>query len=274
MSQFNPSPRLAVVTGASSGIGAVYADRLAQRGHSLLLIARRADRLDAVASSVRARSQVNVETRVANLEDAAQLADIEAHIASAEVDLVVNNAGAGGLGQLSQVSADTLERMVKLNVVALTRLSHAALRGFRARGSGVLINIGSVMAYAPSPGGAAYSGSKAYVLNFTRSLQLEYAASSIRVQLVMPGPIRTEFFSSQGISDSVFHDHVYLTADQLVDAALAGLDAGEAITTPSLQDLKVWETLEASRAAFMTGVLSGAVAQRYLDANSRKRPVR
>lgn len=255
---------LAVVTGASSGIGAVYADRLARRGHPLLLIARRGDRLNDLAASIRSMHDVNVQTEISDLEDARQLAEIEARIAATPIDVFVNNAGAGGLGPVSQVSADTLERTLKLNVIALTRLSHAALAGFRARGKGALINIGSVMAHAPSPGGAAYSGSKAYVLNFTRSLQLEHADSPIRVQLVMPGPIRTEFFSSQGLSDSIFPDHIYLTAEQLVDAALAGLDAGEAVTTPSLLDAAVWDALEAARGAFMAGVSTGAVAERYL----------
>lgn len=256
----------AVVTGASSGIGAAYADRLARRGHPLLIVARRADRLDALAGALVKAHGVRVETLVADLEDPAALAEVEARVGEPDVSILVNNAGAGGLGPSTQVTSDQIERIVRLNVTALSRLSHAALVNFRADGCGLLVNIGSVMAHAPSPTGAAYSGSKAYVMNFTRSLQAEHKAyPCVRIQLVMPGPIRTEFFSSQGLSDFVFPDSAYLTPDQLVDAALAGAEAGEAVTIPSMANPAVWERLEDARGAFMATVSSGAVAPRYLQ---------
>jgi short-subunit dehydrogenase len=256
----------AVVTGASSGIGAAYADRLARRGHPLLLVARRADRLDALAATLTKAHGVGVETLVADLEDPASLARVESRVAEPDVAILVNNAGAGGLGPSTEVSADQIERIIRLNVTALSRLSHAALANFRADGAGLLVNIGSVIGYAPSPTGAAYSGSKAYVMNFTRSLQLEHKGyPGVHIQLVMPGPIRTEFFTSQGLDDSVFPDSTYLTADQLVDAALAGAEAGETATVPSMADLAVWDRLEDARKAFMTVVSSGAVAPRYLQ---------
>ncbi|HSZ53830.1 MAG TPA: SDR family NAD(P)-dependent oxidoreductase [Caulobacteraceae bacterium] len=256
----------AAITGASSGIGASYAERLASRGYALLLIARRADRLEALAKWLTQAHGVDVETLVADLEDPAALATVEARVGKPDVSILVNNAGAGGLGPSAQVTADQIERTLRLNIVALSRLSHAALANFRADGRGLLVNIGSVMAHAPSPSGAAYSGSKAYVLNFTRSLQVEHKAyPGVQIQLVMPGPIRTEFFSSQGLSDSVFPDSSYLTPDQLVDAALAGADAGELITIPSMADRCVWDRLEEARLAFMGTVSSGAVAPRYLQ---------
>ncbi|MFN3859598.1 MAG: SDR family NAD(P)-dependent oxidoreductase [Caulobacter sp.] len=253
----------AVVTGASSGIGAAYAERLAARGHPLLLVARRAERLQALAAELSAAHGVDIQVLVADLEDPAGVAAVEARLADPDIAILVNNAGGGGLGPTAAVSADQIERTLRLNVLALARLSHAALAGFRARGAGLLVNIGSVMAHAPSAGGAAYSGSKAFVLNFTRSLELEHAGTAVQVQLVMPGPIRTEFFSSQGLSDSVFPDSAFLTPQQLVDAALAGVEAGETVTVPSLADPAVWEQLEASRQAFMGGVGSGQVAPRY-----------
>lgn len=253
----------AVVTGASSGIGAAYADRLAGRGHPLLLVARRGDRLEAAAAALRQAHGVDVQTLVADLEQATGVAAVEARLADPEVAILINNAGAGGLGPTAAVSADHIERTLKLNVLALARLSHAALATFRRRGDGLLVNIGSVMAFAPSAGGAAYSGSKAFVLNFTRSLQAEHAGGPVKVQLVMPGPIRTEFFSSQGMSDSVFPDAAYLTPGQLVDAALAGAEAGEAVTVPSLGDPAIWDRLESGRQAFMGAVTSGQVAARY-----------
>ncbi|MBV8682419.1 MAG: SDR family NAD(P)-dependent oxidoreductase [Caulobacteraceae bacterium] len=256
----------AAITGASSGIGAVYAERLANRGHDLLLIARRADRLETLAAALRKAHRVNVETLLADLEDPAALAVVESRVGQPDISILVNNAGAGGLGPTANVTADQIERTIRLNVVALSRLSHAALAKFRADGRGLLVNIGSVIAHAPSPSGAVYSGSKAYVLNFTRSLQAEYKAQpGVRIQLVMPGPIRTEFFSSQGLSDSVFPDSSYLTADQLVDAAIAGAEADELVTVPSMADPATWDRLEETRLAFLSAVHAGAVAPRYLE---------
>ena len=259
----NKNTGLAVITGASSGIGAVYAARLAARGHRLLLVARRPDRLASLQAELSRAHGVEVQTLVADLERPEDVLNVEARLAAGDLALLVNNAGAGALGKSADVSADQLERIIKLNITALTRLSHAALASFRQRGTGALVNIGSVVAHQPSAGGAVYSASKAYVLNFTRSLQLEYAGSPLRIQLVMPGPIRTEFFSSQGMSDTVFPAKVWLTAEQLVDAALAGLDAGEGVTVPSLPDVRTWDDLETARAAFMTAIMSGQVAPRY-----------
>jgi hypothetical protein len=258
---------LAVVTGASSGIGAMYAERLAARGHALLLVARRQNRLDKVAAELSSRHDVRVETLVADLEDSTDLARLEARLSTDNVWMLINNAGIGGLGPTAGSTADELNRLIRLNITALTRLSLAALAGFRTRDAGVLVNIGSMVAHAPSAGAAAYSGSKAYVLNFTRSLQLEYADSGIRIQLVMPGPIRTEFFTSQGMSDSVFPDSAYLTAQQLVDAALAGLAAGEAVTNPSMADPVTWSALESAQRHYLSTVISGQVAKRYMAAS-------
>ena len=264
-----PTPRsLAVVTGASSGIGKAYADRLAAQGHALLLVARRRDRLTEVATDLAGRHGVPVDTLVADLEQPADLAVLEQRLSSEPVAVLVNNAGAGGLGPTSKSTADKMESLIRLNIVALTRLSHAALAGFRARGAGTLVNIGSIIAFAPSKGGAVYSGSKAYVLNFTRSLQLEYADSGLRIQVVMPGPIRTEFFSSQGLSDGIFPDQSFITAEQLVDAALAGLAAGELVTTPTLCDRSIWAGLEAERGRYMAQVMAGTVAPHYLPATT------
>jgi hypothetical protein len=254
---------LAVVTGASSGIGAVYAERLAARGHSLLLVARRPDRLANTRDRLSSNYRAEVATLVADLERPSDVSDLEARVAAEDVTFVVNNAGAGGLGRSQDKTADQLERIIQLNITALTRLSHAALTGFRKRGAGVLVNIGSMMAHAATASAAAYSASKAYALNFTQSLQMEYAGSPIRIQLVMPGPIRTEFFSSQGVSESIFPLESYLSPEQLVDAALAGLDAGEAVTIPSMLDEQVWIALEAARTEFVKATMSGKVAMRY-----------
>ncbi len=259
------SANVSVITGASSGIGAAYADRLAGRGSDLLLVARREDRLDELAARVRKQHGVKVETLVADLQYAADLRDLEARLERRPVAMLVNNAGAGGLGPTAARGAEAQERLIDLNIVALTRLSLAALSGFRQEGKGALVNIASVVAYSPSAGGASYSGSKAFVLNLTRGLQMEYEKVDIRIQVLLPGPVRTEFFSSQGMDDSVFPASAYISAEALVDAALAGLDAGENVTIPTLRDPTIWEEMEGVRRRFLADVIGGQVASRYLE---------
>ena len=254
---------MAVVTGASSGIGAAYADRLAARGHALLLVARRKDRLDAAAQQLSARHGVRVETLVADLQRRDDLAVLEQRLAQSPVSVLVNNAGAGVLGPTARSTADAMEGLIRLNIVALTRLSHAALTGFRTRGAGTLVNLGSIIALAPNPGGAVYSGTKAYVLNFTQSLQMEHKGTAIRIQVVMPGPIRTEFFTSQGLTDAIFPDKSFITAEQLVDAAIAGLDAGELVTSPTLTSVETWSAVEDARRQYLAETTAGQVAARY-----------
>jgi len=252
-----------LVTGASSGIGAAYATRLAKLGYSLTLVARRKDKLEAVARDLRANWAADVQVVVGDLESPAFLSDLEDRFDRDPFVGLINNAGAGGLGPIASSSAREIERNIKLNVIALARLSFCALTSFKRQGEGLLINIGSVASFSPSPAAAVYSGSKAFVLNFTRSVQLELATSPIRVQLVLPGPVQTEFFSSQGMDGSVFPASSYLSADQLVDAAMSGLEKGEAISIPSLQDMAVWEDVEDLRKQFLARTLSGVVADRY-----------
>ena len=177
----------AVVTGASSGIGVAYAERMAERGYDLILVARRRDRLEDVARRIEIKTKRTVEIVTADLADATDLLHIEALLTEREdIDVLINNAGLGALGPTSQVTAGALENLIKINILALTRLTHAALPGFLRRNSGTIINIASMIAVMPMPSGAGYSGSKAYVLNFTRSLQMELAKTSIVVQVVLP----------------------------------------------------------------------------------------
>lgn len=256
---------IAAITGASSGIGAAFADRFAARGHDLLIIARRQDRLEALAETLTRAHAVKVETFVADLTDPVDLGALEARLEAQPVSVLVNNAGAGALGPTAKTGADAQDRLIRLNVIALARLSVAALAGFRKANAGTLINIASVLALGPSPSAATYSGSKAFVLNFTRSLQAEYAGSPIRIQAILPGPIRTEFFTSQGMSDDVFPASAFISAEALVDAALSGLAAGELVTVPTLED-GLWDELESVRTRFLGQVVSGKVADRYVPA--------
>lgn len=256
---------VAVVTGASSGIGAAYADRLAAQGHDLLLVARRGDRLAELAAKLKAAHGIEAETLVLDLADPKDLAKLEARLEAQPAGVLINNAGVGALGPTASTGPEAQEALIRLNIIALTRLSLAALAGFRKTGQGALVNIASVLAFGPSAGGASYSGSKAYVLNFTRSLQMEYADSAIRIQAVLPGPIRTEFFSAQGLSDEVFPASAFISADALADAALAGLAAGEAVTVPTLVSPVIWDDIEGQHRAFLGEVIGGRVAERYLQ---------
>ncbi|WP_288806611.1 SDR family oxidoreductase [uncultured Novosphingobium sp.] len=261
------SPSAALVTGASSGIGAVYADRLAGRGHDLVLVARRRDRLESLATEIRVRHGRKVEVVTADLTDEADLGRVEALVRDTpDLSILANIAGLGALGPAAMIDPATVGDMVKVNVLALTRLSLAAARRFVAVKHGTIINIGSIIAMMPVPGAGGYSGSKSYVLNFSRSLQAELTDSGVTVQVVMPGPVRSEFF---GDKPAPFPDALFMSAETLVDTALAALDQGETITFPNLSDLAAWEQFEAARGVLVKGLTqSGQAADRYAKASA------
>jgi uncharacterized protein len=255
---------VAIVTGASSGIGAAYAEQLAERGFKLVLVARRKDRLELLAGKILSDYAIESEIVSADLTSKADLALLEHKIAKRhDISLLVNNAGSGAMGLTAEFDADRIERLIRLNVVALARLSHAALAKFRSRGSGGLINIGSIVSYGPSPIAATYTATKAFVSNFTRSLQMEYRDSGVVVQLVQPGPVKSEFFEASQAPSGLFSEASFMTSEQLVRAALLGFDRKETVTTPSLADLSRWEQLENARKGFLAGATSGLVASRY-----------
>lgn len=256
---------LAIVTGASSGIGAVYADRLAKRGHDLVLVARRRDRLESLAETIRADHGRKVELVVADLAAEADLIAVDGVVRDAEnLGVLVNCAGVGALGAAATIDPDIVDAMVKLNVVALTRLSLTAARRFAAAQSGTIVNVGSIIAIAPTAGAGGYSGSKAYVLNFSRSLQAELGASGVTVQAVMPGPVSSEFF---GDKPAPFPEQLFMTPQTLVDTALAALDQGETVTFPTLHDIEAWRRFEEARIALLKGTTqNGLPAARYAPA--------
>lgn len=253
----------AVVTGASSGLGSVYADRLAKRGYDLLLVARRGDRLETLAKTLRGAHGVAVATDVADLSNPVDLARVAAAVAAEDVTLIVNNAGSATMGALGEATAQTVDGMTELNITALARLTLAVLPGFKARNAGTIINIGSVLSYHALPISSAYSGTKAYVMNFTRGLQDEVAGTGVRVQLVLPATTATEIWERGGLSVSAFDPATVMTAEDCVDAALAGLDAGETITLPSVEDASLFAAYDAARMALFAGGRSGTPATRY-----------
>jgi short-subunit dehydrogenase len=254
----------ALVTGASTGIGAVYADRLAKRGYDLILVARNKARLDTLAAKLAGETGRSVQVLTADLGDAAQLAEVEARLRNdRSITLLVNNAGFGGAGALLDSDVARMEEMIRLNVTALTRLTYAAVPGFVARGAGTIINIASIVAVAPELLNGVYGGTKAFVLAFSQSLHHELAGKGIRVQAVLPGATATEFWEIAGRPLHHLPQSIVMSADDMVDAALAGLDQGELTTIPALPDLAEWDAYEAARRAMSGRLASDTPAARY-----------
>lgn len=254
----------AVVTGASGGIGAVYADRLARRGYDLLLIARDDKRLGDVARRLSSQYDVTVNTLAADLTDRPSLLKLEAQFrADKNVSILVNNAGFGGTKSLVDSSVDDLENMIFLNVTALTRLTSAVLPNLIAKKSGAVINIASVVAVNPDALNGTYSGSKAYVLNFTQSLFKTLKDTGVQVQAVLPGATRTDFWDRAGLPVHNLPEKNVMSAEDCVDAALAAFDARELVTIPALPDVELWSRYEQARLALYPFLSSKEAAKRY-----------
>lgn len=259
-----PVANVALVTGASAGIGAVYADRLARRGHDLILVARGRERLEELAARLRRDTGRSVEVMVADLGEKADLARIERRLREdANIGMLVNNAGTAAPGRTLGSDPDRLEAMVQLNIVASLRLALAAAEGFAARGGGTLINLASVLALAPEIFNGTYSGTKAFVLNLSLSLQDELADKNVRVQAVLPGATRTEIWGKAGVDVGAMPAEMVMDVEPMVDAALAGLDMGEAVTLPALPDMADFERYEAARKALGPNLSRSHPAPRY-----------
>lgn len=253
----------ALITGASSGIGATYADRLAQRGHDLLLVARDTARLEALARRLARESGRRVDILAADLTDPAALRRVEARLrGDAAIGMLVNNAGMAVSGTLAEADPDQLERMVLLNALAPMRLAAAAVPAFLARGGGTIINIASVLALAPEQFNGVYSATKGFMLNLTQSMQTE-AGDRLRIQAVLPGATRTEIWGRAGVDMDRMPAAVLMDVGEMVDAALAGLDMGEAVTIPALPETADWDRFTAARLAMGPNLSRDHAAARY-----------
>jgi short-subunit dehydrogenase len=242
----------AVITGASTGIGAVYADRLARRGYDLILIARNQALLDEIAKRTAAESGRNVQVVSADLTKKSDLERVEQRLANdSTITLLVNNAGAASVRPLLGSSVEDMEAMITLNVTALTRLTYAVVPGMVARGAGGIINISSVVAVAPE------------FLN-------ELLSKGIAVQAVLPGATRTPLWHPSGIDIDQALKGLVMTPEDMVDAALVGYDAGEFATLPALADEKLWEQFETSRRALHPHLNGEQPASRYITSIARK----
>lgn len=261
-------PGTALVTGASTGIGALYAERLAHRGYDLILVARNEQKLAALAQRLRAATRRNVEIIVADLTNRKDVARVEVALHSnSQITLLVNNAGIGSATPLLNSDVELMERMIELNVTALTRLTYAAVPGFVARHQGTIINIASVVGIAPELLNGVYGGTKAFVLAFSLSLQKELAQQGVRVQAVLPGATATDFWDIAGLPITSLPKEIQqrvMSADDLVDAALAGLDQGEGVTIPALPDVADWTAYESARQKLLPNLSQARPAARYL----------
>lgn len=255
---------LALVTGASSGIGATYAERLARRGYDLLLVARDQQRLEAMAGRLAQDYGVAVEVLKADLTRKDDVRLVEQRLrADASISLLVNNAGVAMNGTLAEADLDLADDLIQLNVVALTRLAAAAAASFSKAERGGIINIASVVALAPEMFNAVYSASKAYVLSLTQTLHGEVGKLGVQVQAVLPGVTRTEIWERSGMDESALPAEMIMEVGEMVDAALAGFDQGELVTIPSLPDAADWQAFVGARAKLGPNLSRNNAAARY-----------
>ncbi|MBD0680911.1 SDR family NAD(P)-dependent oxidoreductase [Pseudomonas sp. PSB11] len=254
----------ALITGASSGIGAVYADRLARQGYDLILVARSQAKLVTLANRLSDQTGRNVEVVAADLKDKTDLLRVEKILRSdASITLLLNNAGVGAVMPLLGSPVDDMEDMIGLNVTALTRLAYATVPGFVERGAGTVINISSIVAIAPEILNGVYGGTKAFVLGLSQSMHRELADKGIRIQAVLPGATATDFWSEAGNPVENLPQEIVMSAEDMVDAALVGLERGEVVTIPGLHDGEQWDRYEAQRQVLSGLFGNSTAAARY-----------
>jgi hypothetical protein len=246
-----PGSRTVLVTGASSGIGEEFARQLARRGYDLVLVARRRERLDMLATSLGAVHSVEAEVLPADLTRNEGIAKVERRLRAGDVDLLVNNAGVGSVGEFARLPLDREVEQVDLNVRALLRLTHAALQQMVPRKSGAIINVASMAGFQPVPYNATYAATKAFVLNFSEALHEEANRHGITVTCLCPGPVRTEFQRVAGIKAERMRGRLLLrymagtNAAEVVEAALAAMEAGRAVAIPGRVNRAIVETAQA-----------------------------
>jgi short-subunit dehydrogenase len=258
----------AVITGASSGIGAIYADRLASWGYDLILVARNRERLSAIAKRVSEDTGRSAEIIVADLGNRADLVHVEDRLRTdASITLLVNNAGVGVPTPFLAADIDKIDQMIELNVTALVRLTYAVMPAFVEKAKGAVINISSALGIAPELLNGVYGGTKAFVLAFGLSLHNEFSGRGIRIQTVVPGATATDFWELSATPLNGLPAEVVMNADDMVEAAIAGFELGEIITIPSLPDVADWETYEAARQNLIPKLSLSSPAGRYVSAH-------
>lgn len=255
-----------LITGASTGIGATYAERFAQRGHDLVLVARDKARLDTLATRLHQEYGVNVDVVPADLTKPNDLLAVEVRLRSDErIGTLINNAGIAQSGSFIEQSPDQVEQLIALNITALARLSNAVAPRLVKAGKGAIINISSVVGLAPEFQMSVYGGTKAFVLFLSQGLHLELSSKGVYVQAVLPAGTYTELWDRAGIDISAYAP--MMNVDHLVDAALVGFDRRELVTIPPLQNAASWEALDTTRQTLLADLDQAQVAERYRSAS-------
>lgn len=254
----------ALITGASRGIGAVYADRLAKRGYDLILVARSEERIKELSARLTTETGRSAAPLRANLNDKRDLAKVETTLRDdPTITMLVNNAGVAAVAPLLNADVKKMEDMIALNITALTRLTYAAGPAFVQRGAGTIINIASVVGISPETLNGVYGATKAYVIALSHSLQHELADKGLRIQAVLPAATATDIWEIAGLHYRNLPASIVMSPEDVVDAALVGLDQGELVTLPSLQDGDEWNRFEAARRAISQQFGHSVPAPRY-----------
>lgn len=251
-----------LVTGASSGIGAVYAERFAQRGHDLVLVARDRQRLEAHAARLRETHGIAVDVLQADLTRPADLEAVESRLRDdSRIDTLINNAGMALIGGFVEQSAQAVDQLVSLNALAPTRLAAAIAPRLARNGAGAIVNIGSVVGFAPEFGTTIYGATKAFVLFLSQGLSVELGPRGVYVQAVLPATTRTEIWGRAGVDVNTLPE--VMDVEELVDAALVGFDRREAVTIPPLHLAGRWDALDGARQALLGDLRQAHAAERY-----------
>ena len=262
-----PKRSVALITGASSGIGAALSERLADDGRDLVIVARRRERLEALARRLEAKAGVVVEVLAADLTEPPQLQKVMERLQDDErIDLLVNNAGFGGYGPFAELEPDFADRLIGVHVRAPMRLTRAALPGMLRRGRGAVVNVASLLALsgplkAPLSGRATYVGAKAFLMSFTQALALELAGTGVQAMVVLPGMVETEFFSTRRGGDP--SAATLMSAHDVAQAIVVGLELGEVICVPGHDDMSLFDALRDVQKATLFGRSAARLAERY-----------
>lgn len=251
-----------LITGASSGIGATYAERFARRGHDLVLVARDKARLEALAIHLRQQYPIAVDVLQADLTQPGDLEVVEARLRDdSSIGILINNAGIAQSGGFLEQTAQSLTTIIALNTVALTRLASAIAPRLVQAGEGAIVNIGSVVGLAPEFGQSVYAATKAFVQLLSQGLSHELSPKGVYIQAVLPAATRTEIWERAGIDINILPE--VMEVGELVDAALIGFDRRELITIPPLHDAARWDALQGARQALLGDLRMAHAAERY-----------
>ena len=251
-----------LITGASTGIGAIYADRFARRGHDLVIVARDGAKLETLAKRLRLDYRMNVDVLPADLTNPSDLAKVEKRLKDdTSIDTLINNAGIAQSGSFVEQTPDLIEKLIALNVTALTRLANAITPRFVQQGKGAIVNVSSVVGLAPEYQMSVYGASKAFVLFLSQGIHQELSSKGIYVQALLPAGTYTEIWERAGIDIS--NSSPMMEVNELVDAALVGFDRKELVTIPPLHNERRWDDLDKARQGLLSDIEMSKAAARY-----------